>query len=377
MTNTKEKNAFRALGIEKMPVILAPLAGVSDHPFRRICEAKGADLTYVEMISATALLYESGRTLRMLKRHPSEARLGIQVTGRSAEDVGRAVEILDKYEFDTIDINMGCPVRKVVKTGCGSAILRDPERVYQSVRLARQATAKPLSAKIRLGWDRSSLNGVEIAQAIAAGGADWLVVHGRTRADDYSVPVDLDYIGEICRAVSLPVIGNGNLFSSEDVAYMKRHTGVAGVMISRGALGDPWLFREVKSGAKELGLEEWLSTVQDHLAWQLAEYGELGAGAVCMRKHLLWYTKGWPGGKFLREQINKSASLGDIRGLLDDFVKQLTKEGVEKRLTSLHSDQEQRFSWDPKWDMDRRLDRGLSDEAQGMEEKEARAPYGV
>ena len=153
--STQVPSVFERLGLPANPLLLAPLAGVSDHPFRRVCADQGAHLTYVEMISATALLYESRRTYEMLQRHRDEQKLGIQITGSTAEDVGRAVAILNAYPFDTIDINMGCPVKKVVKTGCGSAILRDPERVYQTVKHACAATDKPVTAKIRLGWDRS------------------------------------------------------------------------------------------------------------------------------------------------------------------------------------------------------------------------------
>jgi nifR3 family TIM-barrel protein len=355
-------DVFQKLGISKNPVLLAPLAGVSDHPFRRVCQRNGADITYVEMISATALLYGSERTLSMLKRHDDETRLGVQVTGRSAEDVGKAVAMLDKMPFDTIDINMGCPVRKVVKTGCGSAILKDPERVWKTVRLAREATDKPLSAKIRIGWDHKSINGVEVSEAIADAGADWLVVHGRTRADDYGIPVNLHAMAQIKKAVSIPVIGNGNIFSKADVDHMQAVSSVDGVMVSRGALGNPWLFLEINTGQRQVKVEQWLATIQDHLSWQLAEYGNTGAGAVCMRKHLLWYAKGWPGVKELRDKINLAESLEAARDLIEVFADQLHQQGCSDRLPVYQLDQENRFSWDPKWEMDRKLDRGVGDD---------------
>ena len=175
---TSAENVFtRRLGLPFAPVILAPLAGVSDHPFRRACARHGADLTYVEMISATALLFESRRTFDMLKRHESESILGVQITGKTADEVGRAVGILDKMPFDTIDINMGCPVNKVVKTGCGSGILKDPKRVYETTKLARESTGKPLSVKIRLGWDRDNVTWPEVLDAAEMGGADWITIH--------------------------------------------------------------------------------------------------------------------------------------------------------------------------------------------------------
>jgi tRNA-dihydrouridine synthase B len=357
------KNPFEILGLGKNPVLLAPLAGVSDHPFRRVCAQQGADLTYVEMISATAMLYESRKTYDMLKRHEAEHRLGVQITGPSADQVGRAVAILHSLPFDTIDINMGCPVKKVVKTGCGSAILRDPERVFATVKAARESTDKPVSAKIRLGWDRQSLNGVEVAQAIAEAGASWLTVHGRTRADDYGIPVDLEGIRGIKVAVSIPVIGNGNLFQSSDVDHMRDVAAVDGVMISRGALGNPWLFREIKNKSAVVTVDDWESTVLQHLDWQQAEYGDQAGAAVCMRKHLLWYAKGWNGVKAFREAVNAAASLVAARELVQAFAARLREQHCLERATIVQTEAGQRFAWDPKYEMDRRLDRGVGDDA--------------
>jgi len=354
---------WEQLGLGARPVFLAPLAGVSDAPFRRIASAQGATLTYVEMLSATALLYESRRTLEMMRRHPEERRLGVQITGKTADEVARAVEVLDKHPFETIDINMGCPVSKVVKSGCGSAILRDPERVYETVRLAVQATGKPLSVKIRLGWDRSSYTYREVADAAARGGAAWLTVHGRLRCDDYAVPVDLERIAEIKKQLSIPVVGNGNIFSRADAIWMQEHTGVDAVMVSRGALGNPWLFRDLTEGERPVTLAEWQDAVQAHLSWQLAAYGEKGFAAVCMRKHLLWYVKGWPGAKRLREELSHVDTLAEAGRLIGLFAASLAGEGYSERLPlTQESDSAQRFLWDPKYDMDRQLDRGVGDD---------------
>ena len=362
-----KNSVFEKLGLPTNPLLLAPLAGVSDHPFRRVCVEKGADLTYVEMISATALLYESRRTLEMLSRHPEEQCLGVQITAKSADELGRAVAILDRMPFDTIDINMGCPVKKVVKTGCGSAILKDPQRVYDSVRQAKNSTDKPVSAKIRIGWDRQNINALEVAEAIQSAGADWLVVHGRTRSDDYAVPVDLDMIARIKRSVSLPVIGNGNLFGRNDASYMLQKTGIDGLMISRGALGNPWVFRDIKDQHYQVDLDEWANLVHQHLSYQRDAYGDQPAAAVCMRKHLLWYAKGWDGAKALREAINAAVDLREAQQLIDSFVENLrSRQQLQRRDVGL-LDQDGRFQWDPKWDMDRQLDRGLSDEATRFE----------
>jgi tRNA-dihydrouridine synthase B len=358
----KPQNIFTKMGLPYSPVVLAPLAGVSDHPFRRICARHGADLTYVEMISATAMLYESKRTYEMLKRHERESILGVQITGKSAIEVGQAVAILDKMPFDTIDINMGCPVNKVVRSGCGSGILRDPQRVYETTKLARESTSKPLSVKIRLGWDRNTVTWPEVLDAAEKGGADWITIHGRLRSDDYGVAVNLDAIAELKRRASIPVLGNGNLFSRDDAIYMKERTGVDGLMISRGALGNPWVFNDMKRGIASISIDEWEQTVLDHLTWQQEEYGDTGSGAVCMRKHLLWYAKGWPAAKKLREQISHTGKISDCATLVRDFSAEQRASGVETRLTVWPQDQEGRFVWDPKYDMDRQLDRGVGDD---------------
>lgn len=364
MTESKSttRSVFERLGLPKFPVILAPLAGVSDHPFRRACARNGADLTYVEMISATAMLYESKRTFDMLRRHDSESILGVQITGKTADEVGRAVAILDKMPFDTIDINMGCPVNKVVKSGCGSGILRDPGRVFETTRKAREATAKPLSVKIRLGWDRNSVTWPEVLDAAEQGGAEWITIHGRLRSDDYGVAVNLDAMAELKRRAKIPVIGNGNVFSQSDALYMRERTAVDGVMVSRGALGNPWVFNAIKSGEVPVSVDDWESVVTDHLAWQQLEYGDTGSGAVCMRKHLLWYAKGWPAGKTLREAISQTGKISDCLQLVRDFASDLRRSGVTERAQVWPSDQNNRFQWDPKFDMDRQLDRGVGDD---------------
>jgi len=350
---------FTKLGLSEFPIILAPLAGVSDHPFRRMCSREGAELTYVEMLSALALLRNSSKTLQMMQRHPVERILGVQLTGRNAGEVARAVEILDRHSFEVIDINMGCPVKKVVKIGAGSAILRDPERVAETVRQAGAATGKPVTVKIRLGWDRQSINAVEVAQAAEAAGAAWITVHGRTRSDDYSVPVDLERMAEVKRSVRIPVIGNGNIFSRQDAEQMRRITSVDGIMVSRGALGNPWIFRELAGDSRPITRDEWLQGVLDHLRWQEEAYGDSGLSAVCMRKHLLWYASGWPGARRLREQINNAESLAAARAMIEDFAEKLQQMGITERLPLHASGSSERFVWNPKWDMDRQHDRGV------------------
>jgi nifR3 family TIM-barrel protein len=298
----------------------------------------------------------------MLKRHESESILGVQITGKSADEVGQAVGMLDKMPFDTIDINMGCPVNKVVKSGCGSGILKDPQRVFDTTRAARQATSKPLSVKIRLGWDRNTVTWPEVLDAAEKGGAEWITIHGRLRSDDYGVAVNLEAMAELKQRAKIPVIGNGNVFSPQDAVYMRERTGVDGVMISRGALGNPWVFNDIKHGETNVTVDDWERLVLEHLQWQQSEYGDTGSGAVCMRKHLLWYAKGWPAAKKLRESISQTARISDCATLVQDYANELRSSGVTTRSTVWPMDQDNRFQWDPKYDMDRQLDRGVGDE---------------
>jgi tRNA-dihydrouridine synthase B len=384
--------------------ILAPLAGVSDHPFRRICQEWGADLTYVEMLSATALLYQNKKTLDMAVRHQSEPILGVQVTGKDAEEVARAVEVLNRGPYDTIDLNMGCPVNKVVGAGCGSALLKDPELMARMIRLARTSTDKPLSVKIRLGWDRSHTGTqkdpplMELLDAVEKGGAAWVTIHGRYRSDDYGVPVDLDALNAAKTRLQIPVIGNGNLFGSHDVWTMAQSTQVDGFMVSRGALGHPWIFQELKTNLKlrapsALTIDDWESTVLRHLSYQRQAYGDSNQSAVVMRKHLLWYTAGWPGARRVREVLAKVVSLDEAQSLIECLARELRSEGhMHRPLTQVFDcqDTQRKFSsltrnyaeenaafqtqmsspkgsstpdgqgaWDPKWEMDRQLDRGV------------------
>ena len=184
-----------------VPLVLAPLAGVSDFPFHTLCAAQGACLTYIEMLAAQPILYGNRRTREMMAVKREVGALGVQLTGRSAQEIGAAVARLDEEDYDTIDINMGCPVRKVVGSGCGSALLRDVTGVYRVMCAARRATHKPLSLKIRLGWDRQQLNYVEVGRAAQDAGADWITVHGRTRSENYSKRVDLDAIALLLATV--------------------------------------------------------------------------------------------------------------------------------------------------------------------------------
>ena len=359
----KKENIFERLGLPKNPLILAPLAGVSDHPFRRICSKMGADLSYVEMISAAALTRYNQKTIAMLQRHSDESILGVQITAGSCEDMSRGVAILNDYPFETIDINMGCPVKKVVKVGCGSAALRDPEHAYRMMLAATRASDVPVSLKIRLGWDDQSLTYKEIAQAAEQAGIAWLTVHGRTRQQSYEHKVDLDKIREIKELIKIPLVGNGNLLTHEEAHLMQEKTGVDGLMISRGALGNPWLFSQLKNPNFTVNLDRWLEGVLEHIAWQEAAYQrpeQAKFAAVCMRKHILWYVKGWPQARSLRDRINHLNDIKQAKEMILHFVQLLkTDESQFLERRTVEKDYEGRFNWDPKYEMDRGFDRAV------------------
>lgn len=339
--------------------MLAPLAGVSDSPFRRICTELGADLSYVEMLSSVALAHGSKKTLKMLERHPSEAKLGVQITGRSADDFARAVEVLNRFSLTTIDINMGCPVRKVVQHGCGSALLRDVAKAHTIIKTVVNAARVPVSVKIRLGWDHASRNFLELGRAAQDAGACWVTVHGRTRSDDYSREVDLAAIYQLSSSLDIPVIGNGNLFGPADALHMRQVTGVAGLMVSRGALGNPWVFSQIKGKLDSISLDQWHKVVSAHLSYQRHWYGDNEKAVIVMRKHLLWYLKGWPHAKRYREKLSQACSFAAASEILAEFRSLQQHSSNLSRQGEGQVPARERFIWDPKFDMSKDFDRGV------------------
>jgi tRNA-dihydrouridine synthase B len=352
----------------KNRVFLAPLAGVSDVPFRRICQELGAGFTYVEMLSATAIKYKNKRTFEMMARHSSETVLGVQVTGSSAEDVASAVEVLDAQGFNAIDINMGCPVRKVVNAGCGSAILKDQERVIQTVRLSRQATSRPLSAKFRLGYTRDDINVEKTTENVLLAGVDMLTIHGRTRSEDYATPVDRQGIAkgiQVCNGFpnnKTIRLGNGDIFDTASAKLMVKETGCDAIMVSRGALGNPWIFKEILlEKTYEPTTEEWLDVILRHISYHREFYGNSKMAAILIRKHLLWYTKGFPGCKAIRDKLNLLDDLDTGALLLKNFAEQLPSQLTRNSLRA-EEKKPTDATYDPKYEMDRVHDRGVGDE---------------
>jgi nifR3 family TIM-barrel protein len=326
---------------------MAPLCGITDEPFRRICQEMGAALTFTEMISAVAVTYENKRTFEMLRRHSSEKILGAQLEGNDPVAIARTVKVFDSLGFDLIDINMGCPVRKVVNAGGGSALLKTPDLISRILDAARAATSRPLSVKYRIGYTHENISVEDTTQRARNAGFQMVTIHGRTRSDDYSKPVSLAGIERGVRCAHEPVphseplvaFGNGNIFTTADAQKMMTSTGCDGVMISRGVMGNPWVFREVNTGEPaHVSLEEWLSVVLKHIDYQEETYGNTEQAAILLRKHLLGYAKGFSGTKHLRGEICKFRSLHDLRTLFRDFSKthpsHLVRSHVANELTT-------------------------------------------
>lgn len=347
-------------------VYLAPLAGVSDVPFRRICSELGAGLTYVEMLSAIALLHGNRRTREMLGRHATEHILGVQVTGPRSDLVARSVKLLDEHGFETIDINMGCPVRKIVGSGSGAAFLKDVDRIRRTVAEARAATVRPLSIKIRLGFTPDTVNVEETSAIIASEGADQITIHGRTREDSYGVPVNHQGIALGLRSAcainpAIMTVGNGDIMDAASARAMVQATGCRGLMVSRGALGNPWIFEEILGRrVTPPTLAEWGAVVIRHLEYHEAHYGNNELAARLTRKHLIWYASGFPHSHRLREEINHVVTLPGARDIIRRYVAEWPGDLV--RFDDTSSASRRSSAHDPKYEMDRQLDRGVGDE---------------
>ena len=307
------------------PYILAPMAGVTDLPFRLLCKEQGAGLLCMEMISAKALQYKNKNTKALLSIHQEEYPVSLQLFGSDPEIISRIAHEIEELPFQILDINMGCPVPKVVKNGEGSALMKQPKLVYEIVSQTVKAIKKPVTVKIRKGFDDDHVNAVEIAKIIEEAGGAAVAVHGRTREQYYSGKADWDIIRQVKEAVSIPVIGNGDVTSGEKALELRRQTGCDGVMIGRGAQGNPWIFSELleyeKTGVlpKRPDISVIRETMLRHARLQIEYKGEY-LGIREMRKHVAWYTKGLKGSAKLRDEINKVESYEELEELLNKKI---------------------------------------------------------
>ena len=278
-------------------VFLSPMAGVTDLPFRTICKEKGCGMLYTEMINAKALCYDDENTKKMLKMEKDEHPVAVQIFGSDPDFMGKAASIMNQYPNEILDINMGCPAPKVVKNGDGSALMRNPKLAAEVLSAVVKNSEKPVTLKIRKGWDDDCINAVEIAKIAEECGISALAIHGRTREQFYSGKADWDIISEIKQAINIPVIGNGDVFEVQDAVNMLEKTKCDAIMIGRGSQGNPWIFKRINHYMKtgevlpEPTLEEKITTAIRHMNLAVAEHGDYVAVRE-MRKHIGWYLKG-------------------------------------------------------------------------------------
>ena len=313
----------------KNNLFMAPMAGVTDRAFRALVHKHGAGLTFSEMVSAKSIVYRNKNTARLLENDIDVRPWAVQFFGHEPEILYEAIQMLEDCPYDIVNINMGCPMPKIVKNGEGAALMLNPPLAGRMIEAAVKASARPVTVKIRIGFTPSSKNAIEMAKMAEASGAAHITVHGRTRDQYYTGEANWAEIAAVKKAVKIPIIGNGDIFTPEIAIRRLKESGCDGIMIARGAMGNPWIFSRtlhyLKTGVRlpEPGNSEIIETAIAHLyavteekARQAEEEGKKNFTVVEMRKHLSWYTKGMPGSAELRRKINAAQSADEMESLL-------------------------------------------------------------
>lgn len=309
-------------------VFLAPMAGVTDLPFRKICRRYGAGMVYSEMISAKGLYYNDKKTAELMRIDDEERPCAIQIFGSDADIMAEIIPKVMEVKPDIIDINMGCPTPKIVNNGDGSALLKTPEKIGEIVRKVSAVSPVPVTIKIRKGWDDTNVNAVEVAKIIEQNGGAAIAVHGRTRAEFYSGRADWDIIKAVKEAVSIPIIGNGDIKCAEDAKRMIDYTGCDAVMIGRGSEGNPFIFKQIieylQNGKVDFipSAHERLTQMLEHIEMLIAEKGE-SRGIREARKHIAWYIKGLPGASRLKNEVFRISDMQTMRQCLTEYINHL------------------------------------------------------
>lgn len=324
-------NSYPSLRIGSLtlanPLCLAPMAGISDLPFRRLAKAEGCAMVSTEMIPSEGLVRNWKRNEQYLRSVPQERPLTIQLFGSQPETMAEAAARVEAYGADVVDINMGCPVRKIVSRGAGAAILRDLPRLQGIIRAVRQKIRIPLTIKIRSGWDERSQNFIEVGRIAEGSGVDALILHARTRSQSYGTPASWEVIARAKDSLGIPVIGNGDLMTPQAAVECLAKTGCDGVMIGRGALGNPWIFRSTLNLLQgnppyQPSIEEKERMALRHLQMMVEDRGEARSLRE-FRKHLIWYTRGLPGGSLFRSQIAGFRTIPEMVARIQEYFYRL------------------------------------------------------